>query len=244
MTVAEPEFAAEPEVVTCHGLLFDMDGTIIDSTEAVVKNWQKIGRQIGVDPEVILATSHGRRSIDVLQIYEPKLANWDYIREVEGVLPKEFGADAVEIPGSRALLEQIDQRSIPWCIVTSGTRPLVTGWLDVLNLAHPQNLVTAEDVKIGKPDPACYALGASKLKLPKANPSILVFEDAPAGVRSGKAAGFRVVGLATTHSIEELIDAGADWIVRDMTSVRLEDWDETTGEARIAIHNALTRSKN
>lgn len=52
-----------------------MDGTIIDSTEAVVKNWQKIGTEIGVDPEVILATSHGRRSIDVLQIYEPKLAN-------------------------------------------------------------------------------------------------------------------------------------------------------------------------
>jgi glycerol 3-phosphatase-1 len=52
-----------------------MDGTIIDSTEAVIKNWQRIGREIGVDPEVILATSHGRRSIDVLQIYEPKLAN-------------------------------------------------------------------------------------------------------------------------------------------------------------------------
>jgi glycerol 3-phosphatase-1 len=70
---------------------------------------------------------------------------------VEGILPKEFGEDAVEIPGSRALLEQIDQHSIPWCIVTSGSRPLVTGWLDVLKLAHPKNLVTAEDVENGKP---------------------------------------------------------------------------------------------
>lgn len=52
-------------------------GTIIDSTEAVIKNWQRIGSEIGVDPEVILATSHGRRSIDVLKIYEPKLANWE-----------------------------------------------------------------------------------------------------------------------------------------------------------------------
>jgi glycerol 3-phosphatase-1 len=100
---------------------------------------------------VILATSHGRRSIDVLQIYEPKLANWDYISKVEGRLPKEFADDAVEIPGSRALLDELEQRSIPWTIVTSGTRPLVTGWLDVLKLAHPPHLVSAEDVKNGKP---------------------------------------------------------------------------------------------
>lgn len=100
---------------------------------------------------MILATSHGRRSIDVLQIYEPKLANWDYVCQVEGLIPREFGADAVEIPGSRDLLDQLDQQRVPWAIVTSGTRPLVTGWLDVLNLSHPKNLVTAEDVQNGKP---------------------------------------------------------------------------------------------
>ena len=54
-----------------------MDGTIIDSTDAIIKYWHKIGREIGVDPETILATSHGRRSIDVLQILTPKLATWD-----------------------------------------------------------------------------------------------------------------------------------------------------------------------
>lgn len=57
--------------------LFDMDGTIIDSTNAIIKHWHQIGKEIGVDPEVILATSHGRRSIDVLEILEPKLANWE-----------------------------------------------------------------------------------------------------------------------------------------------------------------------
>jgi glycerol 3-phosphatase-1 len=158
---------------------------------------------------------------------------------VEGLIPKEFGQDAVEIPGSRQLLDELDERSIPWCIVTSGTRPLVTGWLDVLKLAHPKNLVVAEDVKNGKPDPACYKLGGTKLALTHAEPSILVFEDAPAGVRSGKAAGFKVVALATTHSIDQLIEAGADWIVKDMTSVRLKSWDKSTGEAQVEILNAL-----
>ena len=54
-----------------------MDGTIIDSTNAIVKHWHQIGKEIGVDPEVILATSHGRRSIDVLEILEPSRANWE-----------------------------------------------------------------------------------------------------------------------------------------------------------------------
>ncbi|KAF2018777.1 HAD-like protein [Aaosphaeria arxii CBS 175.79] len=239
MTVPEHSFAAPAQTVTCNGLLFDMDGTIIDSTEAVVKNWQKIGREIGVDADVILATSHGRRSIDVLAMYEPKLANWDYISRVEALIPTEYGADAVEIPGSRAFLDDIDRRSLPWCIVTSGTRPLVSGWLDVLKLAHPKNLVTAEDVEHGKPDPACYLLGRTKLELAQENPSVVVFEDAPAGVRSGKAAGFRVVALATTHKIEQLVDAGADWIVRDMRSVRLKSWNKGTGEAELEIVDAL-----
>lgn len=155
------------------------------------------------------------------------------------MIPKEFGADAVEIPGARVLLEHLENKSIPWCIVTSGTRPLVTGWLDVLKLAHPKNLVVAESVKNGKPDPACYELGRSKLELPHSDPSIIVFEDAPAGVRSGKAAGFKVVALNTTHSIRQLQESGADWIIRDMESVTLKAWDKTTGEAQIEIVDAL-----
>ncbi|KAH7385642.1 HAD-like domain-containing protein [Pyrenochaeta sp. MPI-SDFR-AT-0127] len=240
MTVPEQTFSAPAQTITYNGLLFDMDGTIIDSTEAVIKNWQRIGREIGVDPDVILATSHGRRSIDVLQIYEPKLANWEYICHVEGLIPKEFGQDAIEIPGSRAMLEQLDQQAVPWCIVTSGTQPLVSGWLDVMKLARPKNMITAEDVKNGKPDPSCYQEGAKTLGLRVKDPSIVVFEDAPAGVRSGKAAGFTVVALFTTHTIEQLVEAGADYIVQDMRSVRLKSWDKTTGEGQLEIANALT----
>ncbi|KAF1964908.1 HAD-like protein [Bimuria novae-zelandiae CBS 107.79] len=242
MTVSEQQvssFSAPPQTINCDGMLFDMDGTIIDSTEAVIKNWQIIGKEIGVDPEVILATSHGRRSIDVLKIYEPKLANWDYIGEKEGRIPREYGADAVEIPGSRVFLDELEKQSIPWAIVTSGTRPLVTGWLDVLKLAHPKNLVVAEDVENGKPDPACYLLGRKKLALSKEDPSIVVFEDAPAGVKSGKAAGFKVVALHTTHTLEQLKEAGADFIVRDMRSVSLKAWDRATGEAQLEISDAL-----
>jgi glycerol 3-phosphatase-1 len=161
------------------------------------------------------------------------------ITHVESLIPKEFGQDAVELPGSRAMLEKLEEQAVPWCIVTSGTRPLVTGWLDVMKLAHPKKMVTAEDVKNGKPDPACYQLGEKLLALQHPNPSIVVFEDAPAGVRSGKAAGFTVVALHTTHKLEQLVEAGADYIVQDLRSVSLKSWNKTTGVSQLEIANAL-----
>ncbi|KAL9083958.1 MAG: hypothetical protein Q9165_008301 [Trypethelium subeluteriae] len=188
--------------------LFDMDGTIIDSTEAIVKNW------------------HKKRT-------------WNVI-DMEARIPREYGQHAVEIPGSRAFLDVLEKAGVPWAIVTSGTRPLVAGWLDVMKLAHPKNLVAAEDVPRGKPDPACYELGQKNLGLAeKARTRTLVLEDAPAGVLAGKAAGSLVVALATTHDVGRLRDAGADWIVRDMRSVSLKNWDEETGEAKIEISDAL-----
>ncbi|KAF2428639.1 HAD-like protein [Tothia fuscella] len=238
MEDSEPSFSAPPEIYICKGLLFDMDGTIIDSTAAIVKHWTAIATELGVDPEVILATSHGRRSIDVLHEYDPKQANMEYVQHIEGSIPKTYGSDATEIPGSRALLDSLVKVGAPWAIVTSGTGPLLRGWLDVMKLAKPAQLVVAEDVKLGKPDPEGYRLGYSRLGLP-ADAEALVFEDAPAGVRAGKAAGFKVVALATTHKIPQLKAAGADWVVQDMRSVTLDGFDKKTGEIRVEISGAL-----
>ena len=158
----------------------------------------------------------------------------------EGQIPIKHRNDATEVPGSRSLLAHLETAGAPWAIVTSGTRPLVTGWLEVMKLAHPRFMVTAEEVANGKPDPACYRLGAARLGLEGAKPeSLLVLEDAPAGVRSGKAAGYRVVALATSHSVEQLREAGADWIVRDMRSVTMKGWNAKTETVGIQIENAL-----
>ncbi|KAF2094811.1 HAD-like protein [Rhizodiscina lignyota] len=238
----EPSFTGPAEIHSFNGFLFDMDGTIIDSTSAIIKHWTKIGNELGIDPNVILATSHGRRSIDVLREHDPSKATYEYVAKIEGELPKQFGADAVELPGSRAMLDELQALGVPWAIVTSGTYPLVTGWLDVMKLAHPQHLVSAEAVENGKPDPACYRLGYSKLGIEMAErlePEVLVLEDAPAGVKAGKAAGFRVCALVTTHEASQLKEAGADWIVRDMRSVKVKEWDAEKGVAKVEISETL-----
>ena len=136
------------------------------------------------------------------------------------------------------------------------------GWIEVMGLAQPRFLVTAENVQRGKPDPGCYLLGAERLGLGMGTAAgsqknlnggrgqvngsgmgsvkrILVLEDAPAGVRAGKAAGFEVVGLATSHRVEQLQEAGADWIVKDLASVRMVNWDGEKRAVEIEIRDAL-----
>ncbi|KAF2211521.1 hypothetical protein CERZMDRAFT_42983 [Cercospora zeae-maydis SCOH1-5] len=242
----QQNFSSPPSTHAFSALLFDMDGTIIDSTAAIEQHWQQLGREIGVSGDEILQTSHGRRSIDVLAILAPERANWEYVCRVEGQIPQVFGRDpekrAREIPGARRLLEELEGAGAPWAIVTSGTRPLVLGWLDVMGLAKPRFMVTAEEVAQGKPDPECYRKGAGLLgkkgeRGMMGADDVLVLEDAPAGVRSGKAAGYTVVALATTHDVGRLKDAGADWIVRDMRSVRFVGYDE--GQVQIEIRDAL-----
>ena len=90
--------------------------------------------------------------------------------------------------------------------------------------------VAAEDVAAGKPDPACYRLGRERIGLAGEGARVLVVEDAPAGVRAGKGAGCNVLGLATTHGVDALREAGADWVVEDLRCVKVggkgeEGWE-------------------
>ena len=84
---------------------------------------------------------------------------------MEGRLPKIYGGDATEIPGARALLDALLAVKAPWAIVTSGSEPLVDGWLDALRLPRPQHLISAESVAVGKPDPAFMCNGMLQLSV-------------------------------------------------------------------------------
>ncbi|KAK6528115.1 hypothetical protein TWF281_009367 [Arthrobotrys megalospora] len=226
-------------------ILSDMDGTIFDSTAAVVLHWTRIANELNIPPSSILSTSHGRRSIDILKIHAPHLATEEYVRHVEGLIPKLYASDAKILPGSEALIAKLTEYGTPWAIVTSGTNVLVGSWMKVMGLPLPESSVTADNVKNGKPDPECYNLGLSKVfgaplgseefeKIDKRK--VVVLEDAPAGIRAGKAAGCTVIALLTTHSHAEAVEAGADWIVRDLSAVRAVKGDkggidlEITGE--------------
>ena len=139
---------------------------------------------------------------------------------IEGLIPELYGASASETPGARQLLQSLCEVNVPWAIVTSCTQALLNGWLELMSLPSPQALVAAEDVSAGKPDPACYKLARERIGMEE-QARVLVVEDSPSGVKAGKAAGCAVLGLATTHSVDRIKDAGADWIVEDLTSFTL-----------------------
>ncbi|ENH70931.1 (DL)-glycerol-3-phosphatase 2 [Fusarium oxysporum f. sp. cubense race 1] len=160
------------------------------------RSLETVGKRINVNPRVILEMSHGRRSLDVLQVIAPDFATWDFVRSIESVIPVNHGHLAKEIPGAIDFLSALAAHSVPWALVTSSTLPLVQQWRETRNLAlptAPKLLVTAESVENGKPDPAAYVLGRERLGLVDEQFDILVIEDSPAGIAAGKAAGYCVV---------------------------------------------------
>ncbi len=200
--------------VKCEALLFDLDGVLIDSTPAVTRVWSKWARARGFNPEEVVAHAHGRPSIATVREYLPnadheaenRIVERSEIEDLEGVVP---------LPGARELLERLP--TARWTIVTSGTRALAEVRLRAAGLPAPKQFVTATDVVNGKPHPEPF-LKAAKI-LGVAASDCVVVEDAPAGIRAGKTAGARVIGFPTTSEQRLLVDAGADWIVKNCSKI-------------------------
>jgi mannitol-1-/sugar-/sorbitol-6-phosphatase len=202
------------------GVLFDLDGVLVDSTPAVARCWARWSQLHGFNAEDVVRRAHGRPSMVTLrellpnadhQAEDRQMERWE-IEDTDGVIP---------LPGVLSLLQALPADR--WAIVTSCTRPLAEVRIRVAGLPRPKHLVTSADVQRFKPDPDPYLKGAELLKL--APTYCLVVEDAPAGIRSGKASGASVLALRTTEVDPLLSAAGADWIVNDLASVRLAATD-------------------
>lgn len=202
--------------ISCAALLFDMDGVLVDSTPAVARVWARWAARHGFDAAEVVHRAHGRPSITTVREYLP---NGDHLAENREIERDEIcDLDGiVPLPGALQLLSALPRGR--WTIVTSCSRRLAEVRLKTSGLPRPEVFVTSSDIQNGKPAPDPYLKGAEALGF--APQDCVVVEDAPAGVRSGKAAGARVIALRTTMTERELWDAGADWLVRDCSSIRL-----------------------
>ena len=227
--VNDSDYDGEVISIECRGVLFDLDGVLVDSTPAVARVWAGWAREHGFDPDEVVRNAHGKPSIATIRELLPHADHEAENREVErreladtdGVIP---------MPGAIELLQAIPQEK--WAIVTSCTRPLSNVRINAAGLPEPKHLVTSTDVVHGKPDPEPYLRGAQALGV--APRDCVVLEDAPAGILAGKAAGMRVLALRTTASDTELLDAGADWIVDNCAQLFVDSAGQ--GEAFLALH--------
>ncbi len=210
--------------ITCGALLFDLDGVLVDSTPAVTRVWSRWAVAHGFDPNDVVRKAHGRPSIETIRDYLP---DSDYEAE-NSVVERGEIADlegVVFLPGARELLIALPPDR--WAIVTSCTRNLAAARLRAAGLPSPKRIVTCDDIKNGKPNPEPYLKGAALLGIPAKD--CVVVEDAPAGIRAGKAAGARVIACRTTAPESELKRAGADWIVDDCKSISVDHKNARAG---------------
>ncbi len=189
---------------SCSAILFDLDGVLCDSTGAVDREWREWARRKGVDPEAVMAVAHGVRTIEVIRRVAPHL---DAEAEADAIENDEASdqAGVSVMPGAAELLRSIPQGR--WCVVTSGSRLLASARLPFCGLPVPDVLVTSDDVTNGKPHPEPYLKGATGLGFDPAD--CLVIEDAPAGIQAARAAGMKVIGIASTYPADALVQADA-----------------------------------
>lgn len=200
-----------PVRITCAALLFDMDGTLVDSRTCVERVWRAWCARHGLDSERLLSVSPGRQNRDTVRLIAPHLDTED---EIASLVQAEEGCrdGIVAVRGARRLLGQLPPTR--WAVVTSAWRRLAEVRLDRAGLPLPAVLVTADETRRSKPDPEGYLAAAARLAVPPS--ACVVVEDAPAGVAAAAAAGMRVVGVTTTFDRTRL---ACGWHVDDFDSV-------------------------
>jgi sugar-phosphatase len=179
---------------------------LVDSKPAVERAWIKLAQEAQIPLEKMVGL-HGIPAEQSLRMLledrsEEEIKSW--VDRIE-FLESSDTTGVVPIPGAKNLLNELNERNIPWTIVTSCTIPLAISRVTAAGIEMPDHSVTFNDVKLGKPHPEPFILGAKRIGL---NPSqCWVIEDAPAGVKSGKSAGCTVAAVLTSHLKEQLNEA-------------------------------------
>jgi sugar-phosphatase len=199
--------------IHAEALLFDNDGTLVSSLESVRRCWARWAREYGITAEAFESVElHGRTAAEIAADLLPADVVPAAVARIEQLEVEDVPNGGVQLlPGTQTFLAALPAER--WAVVTSATRPLAEARLDAVGIL-PKTLITADDVTRGKPDPEPYLRAARELGVDPAR--CVVFEDAPAGLRAGRAAGMTTVALTTTHQAHELT---ADLVVNDLSAL-------------------------
>ncbi|MEU0224951.1 HAD family hydrolase [Streptomyces sp. NPDC006284] len=209
-------------------LLFDNDGTLVSTLDSVRRCWTRWAGEYGITAEQFGRVElHGRPAAEIAADLLPADVVPQAVVRIEQLEVEDVPDGGVHLlPGTRDLLAALPADR--WAVVTSATRRLAEARLGAVGIL-PKTLVAADDITRGKPDPEPYLLGARALGVDPA--ACVVFEDAPAGLQAGRAAGMTTVALATTHRADEL---DADLVVPDLSALSVL---VTDGGIDISVRN-------
>jgi len=219
-----------PHTFTVDAVLFDMDGTLIDSTPGVYVAWGIFAKDYSIDAAAAAHASHGRRLYDTLKEFCHITDEAKLLAEIARFEEEVIQGGPIALPGAVSLVAQIERGNPDiasqrhgWTIVTSATNDYTPRALAKCGVPlPPAGLVTSNDVSRGKPHPDPYLAGATKLGVPPER--CLVVEDAPSGLKSGHAAGAKTLAVCTSHAKQLILESGSnpDYIVDDLTKVSVK----------------------
>ncbi|MER7872513.1 HAD family hydrolase [Streptomyces solisilvae] len=201
--------------ISADALLFDNDGTLVSSLDSVRRCWTRWAGEFGIAAEDFARVElHGRPADDIIADLLPADRAPRARARIDELELEDVPGGVKLLPGTAELLAALPAGR--WAVVTSANGPLAEARLAEVGI-RPGTLISADDITRGKPDPEPFLLAAERLGVDPAR--CVVFEDAPAGLASGRAAGMRTVALATTTSREELV---ADIVVEDLSAVSVQ----------------------
>ncbi|MCS0636914.1 HAD family phosphatase [Streptomyces sp. LP05-1] len=209
-----------PGALRIRAALFDLDGTLVATEHRSRAAWTRLFRTHGVEVnDTVLATFVGRRGQESLADHVHKFPRGtveELFAEAVGYLEGPDIPPPYPVPGAEALVKELHAQGIPMAVVTSGLREHALALLEHVGGAQLFSaVITAEDVRTGKPDPEGFLAGCAALGVDPSQAT--AFEDAPAGIAAAKAAGLRCVALTTTHDAEAL--GQADTVAADYTEL-------------------------
>ncbi len=214
--------AASLVTTTAKAILFDLDGVLISSIDSALRCWRRWCAMYDIPNADTFVIPHGMPARDIVIQLRPDIDPDAGLRVIEDMEMADTG-DIQVLPGVRELLASLPPER--WTIVTSCTRRLLNARLAAARLPEPPNLITADMVTRGKPDPEPYRRGAQVLGF--APHECLVVEDAPAGIRAGVGAGSPVLALLSSTPREEVQAAGPTWIAQSLNGVTATLQDDT-----------------
>ncbi len=208
------------------GVLFDMDGVLVDSGPAHRESWQRLARKHGLEVSAErFRQTFGRPSRDIIrflwgaQVTDDQVGRLDAEKET---LYRQLIRDHIPLmPGCRELLARLRKAGYRLAVATSGppeNLDLVIS--DGLIANYFEAEVHGFEIARGKPAPDCLLLAAERLELPPER--CIVVEDAPVGIEAAHAAGMKTIALAGTHPAEALKAAGAERSVSTLDEITLE----------------------
>ncbi|WP_272949730.1 HAD-IA family hydrolase [Kribbella antibiotica] len=186
-------------------MLFDMDGTLVDSDAVVDRSWSAWATEYGLSPATVLAVAHGNPAAATIAQFLPDHSEAERAEAGARILQLEVDdvSDVVATPGAPELIETLDRLGVPWAIYTSAPAQLAKVRLDAAGIA-PTILLTIDDVAHGKPDPEGYLRVAELVGVPIEQ--CLVVEDSRVGLAAGQASGATTAGLKGVPGDIELPD--------------------------------------